>query len=388
MKKGKIAKTLLALALSASCVLASGCDFLTGRGVLSKIGDPSETYVGVVSETKYSSSESAAEGYVKEELGGYSNNYHIVNSVSKGSLSPSEIDGLNLPDEVRMGAQAVEEFEVEYSTSKNSYTASNASSTKTVRVYVIKYVDAWKYYSPLPLKGDTITKSYYDSVFDAQQFKNCTFESTSTVEMDLTASYQGETESVKMDITTEQLAKYANNKIYLEQTIKGVYNQGNSKTEYNQTLYAYMEESNGTMVCYVKMDNDSEWIKGDLTTIGFSSIDELTPFANQYLDHSYFTKTDNGFEISEENADAYVAATMDMLSDVLSVAYLDSMDIDMDAQFYVVNGILSGMTSKGTLKMNINESYGGYTMSIKADASFSGESTCVDYGTTIVEKPF
>ena len=120
MKKGKIAKTLLALALSASCVLASGCDFLTGRGVLSKIGEPSETYVGVVSETKYSSSESAAEGYVKEELGGYSNNYHIVNSVSKGSLSPSEIDGLNLPDEVRMGAQAVEEFEVEYSTSKNS----------------------------------------------------------------------------------------------------------------------------------------------------------------------------------------------------------------------------------------------------------------------------
>jgi hypothetical protein len=145
-----------------------------------------------------------------------------------------------------------------------------------------------------------------------------------------------------------------------------------------------MESSNNQIQCYIKMGKNEEWINGDLTTIGFSSLEELTPFYDQYLDYSFFTKTETGFEIAEEHADEYVAQTLDILSGMLDISLFDDMNIDMYAKYYVCSGVLSGMLTEGTLKMDTSL----YGVSMKLDEKFTGKSTCTDYGTTVVEKPF
>ncbi len=252
---------------------------------------------------------------------------------------------------------------------------------KTVKVYVIKYESGFKYYSPAPITGNTITKSYYESIFDYEKYKNCTLSSTMDIKMSLSMSYQGQAENMNIVSQATQLIKYADNKIYMEQTATG---SGEGET-YTSVIYAYMEIVEDEIKCYVKLDDSTEWSMGSLTTIGFSSLEELTPFYDQYLDYSYFTKTDYGFEIADENAQKYIQETLAGNDAVASIgSYLNAMNIEMFAKFYVSNGVLSGMREDASLKMNVNES--GMAMNI--DMTVKMETSCKNYGTTVVEKPF
>lgn len=47
---------------------------------------------------------------------------------------------------------------------------------------------------------------------------------------------------------------------------------------------------------------DDEWEEADLTAVGSTSIEELTPFYDQYLDYTYFTKIKYGFALADIKA--------------------------------------------------------------------------------------
>lgn len=353
-------------------------DFIAG------LGGVSETFEGALSEESYPSADKAAEAFVADELSG--EGIATVHSVeSKGQLSAGEIEALDLPEDVVEGYDAIEKIEVVYEVnqavafSRSGRSAQQTDKSERVVVYVIKYGPDWKYFAPMPETGDTISKSYYDSVFNADKYKNCTLLLTNSIGMVISA----DGESFAMNIALEQLIKHDNGKVYLEQ--KTVMDYDGEKQE--MTIYAYLEEIDGESVCYVKMDGlgvGSDWIVADLKTIGFQSPEELAPFYDQYLDYTYFTKTNYGFALADENARSYFTQALSGSLEDLGVSFDDdNLDIDMFAEYYVSQGVLSGMRVDAAIDL-----------SMKVEGVFSSisetvvsEVKCSDYGTTVVERP-
>ena len=397
-----------------------GVDASEGRDeFISSIGGTSETFRGTVSESVYSSPSQAAEAYVFEQVLGYGNGAYINDIVSMGELSSGEIDALGLPEEIAANAVAVEKMQVMYEQYSNSRTwerdssPSNApvNTSKTVTVYVIKYQNDWKYFTPCPITGDTITKDYYDSVFNSEKYKNCTLVNTVSVTVDakgyITVSMDGETESQSLDgafnITVAQTIMHDNGKIFFEQTIttsgSGAYAQALPTS--SSYLAAYLEETTDyygytDIEGYVRTDPDGDWYPGNIYDVGFSSIEELRPFYDQYLDHSYFTKSDFGFVISDENAMQYIELAMEELTKYCAQYLGADADFNMYAEFYVNDGVLSGLRNDCEIAIDatdfLKESVGHYPgASIDAEfkmyASMNQTTSVTDYGSTVVSNP-
>ncbi len=392
MKKTKIVALLLAFCAFGSLAAcgdkgedsAAKQEEATHNEFIEEIGGVSETYEGGVSAVSYPTAEEAAEAYVEQEVIGLSKTATIESTVSKGELTQAQVTALKLPEEISEGIQSVEEIEVEYSEVEASvgYT-DTLNKTKKIKVYIIKYSnDEFKYYTPAPITGETISKNYYDSVFDSSKYTNCTYSIKLDMAIDYSISYNGNSYSMSEEMIVEQYIKYADGKIYMEQTIIDK-SSATGEGSYNNTdkIYAYIEEVEvdgyKEIVCYVKMDDSTEWNPTELYTIGFSSLDELMPFHDQYLDYSYFTKTDYGFELGGDNAEQYLNEAMGSagVSDILN-----STNMEFLAKYYVKNGALSGMRMDYTVSMNQS----GVSMSVVS----TGLGTVKDYGTTVVEKPF
>ena len=402
----------LALVLCTVCVFTLTSCFGGGNGgnvisqneMIDQLGGVSETFEGAISEESYASAEEAATAYVEEEIAGSSASANVTEVKSVATLSESEIASV-IPESLREGVDSVEEYEVTYSINESSsyvdagdngiQALDTLNKTKTVKVYVIKCGPDWKYYTPMPLTGETISQAYYNSVFDSEKYKNCTFKYEQTMDMDISASGAGQAASGTMQMTMTQIIKHADNKVYLEQTISttgtGVYAQEDvSNALSNMNSYAYMEEVDGVLNCYIKQGNSTEWVKGSLTTIGFSNIEELTPFYNQYLDYSYFTKTEYGFKLEKENAKQYVSQTLEQLGSMVDSIF-DEDSLTIFAEYFVSNGVLSGMRMDMDINidMDLGELSGGQASgSIKMSGASTGVMTCTNYGSTVVEKPF
>ncbi len=382
-----------------TCLACLGTAFLTGCGgksekekekdFVKELGGTSDTYKGELSKQTYASENAAAEAYVQEQVAG-GQSVSVVNTTSKGVLSETEVSALNLPEEEKTGIVSVEEVEVEYSAysavKAMSIGSDSATSTQKVKVYIIKYDGYWKYFSPCPVTGETITKSYYDSVFDTDKYANCTVETSMDMEMSMKVSEDGYSVKISMDMGIDMTVLFSETAIYVEQTATLSMSMFGETEKEKATVCAYItwEEEDGVsqIRCWVKSDyTEDQWVEGDLSDIEISSIDELLPFANEYLDYTYFTKSDYGFALSDENAVQYVNEVMG--EDLEEFGYF-SDDIDIFAKYYVCNGLLSGM--RMDMEMNINVVEDG--VKIKGDITAVGETKVTDYGTTVVEKPF
>ena len=404
MKSG-IFKKILALSLVVlmilTAVFATGCakkdddkggksgdgklDGSAGRKeFISSIGGVSETYKGAVSTESYATAEDAAEAFVVTELIG--NNTATISNVSvKKELNESEAAAIIPTEILGEGVRGIQQLEVTYSLlngssmkAGNGYTnVDTLDTTRKVDVYVIKYELDWKYFSPMPVTNSTITKSYYDSVFGSDRYANCTFETTTDMKISVNAG--GESQNVNCTIT--QTIKYADGKILLSQTVTG--DDSGMLGLSNSNLQAYMEEVNGSMKIYIKQGTSSSWVEGNLYQMGFSKIEDLTPFANSYLDYTYFNKTDYGFALTGENAKKYFTTAFESMAGGLNDMF-DQMDIDMFAEYYVKEGALSGARTEANVKMEMTVD--GYTA--KLDESVKAVTTCTNYGTTVVTKPF
>ena len=378
----RIKKTLvkgLALAMAATLSFGIvGCSFFEKseaekeKEFISSIGGVSETYMGSVSMQSYNSAAKAAEAYVQEQVVG-EKEATVVNTKSNGELTPSQVEQLSLPASVQEGIISVEEIEVEYSASKVSYSSTN-NQNKKVKVYVIKYANDWKYYTPAPITGETISKSYYDSVFNYEKYKNCTVVSTTEINLDAMLV-------LNVNMTMTQVVKHAEDKILIEQTTSF------SILGEEQSLYisAYIEETgDNSHVCYVQQEQNGIWEEAALSQIGFNSLEELTPFYNQYLDYTYFTKTDYGFRMSDENAQQYVKQSLEKEEALKEyIALGENLNMDLFIKFYVSNGVLSGMRQDASFKLDVNYQ----EQQVKVDVSMVAQTTCSDYGATVVSKP-
>ena len=356
---------------------------------IDSIGGVSETYVGAVSKYTYPSADNAARAFVENEVVGNAYAYNI-STTPVASFGIDNVD-INIPSELLDGADTIEKINVTYSMSSASSYSTMSTSTSdgegqyTAVVYVIKYGPDFKYFVPMPVTGETISKSYYDSVFDDSKWANCTMELNTSMSMDVSAEYMGETMSINMDITMHQIIKYDDGKIYLfqESTQKtSGYGVGNS--DEHTTIYACItEDEYGNPICYYKENENDEWQRGYLWNIGFSKVEELQPFYNDYLDYTYFSKTSYGFALEEENARQYFLQAFDQLSGGSLPVDFGNDGINMSVKYYVRDGVLSGMQNNSTVEADYSEDGVGGHLNVSVNQVV----TCKDYGTTEVEMP-
>ena len=336
---------------------------------IESLGGVSETFKGSVSLESYESADDAINAYVDNEVAGKNGTVQNVDAVSKGTLNDSEVKALEIPAEQQEGIVSVEKYEVTYTLAAEQAQAlsSKAQGGSTVVLYVIKYTKDWKYYTPCPVTGETVTKSYYDSVFNAEMYDNCTFVNESTAEVTQ--------DGVTYNMTIKQTIKRDGDNIYFEQVIDGSAQLLQSQGLTQKYLAAYITMEDGVKTTYVQTAANGSWTRGYLS----QSVD---PFSSQqYLDYSYFSKTDFGFALKDDNAQRFYKETIN--SNPLMSQFLDDAKLDLYAEYYVKEGALSGMRMEysaditGTL---YNQSFHSVTI---------GENvmSCTNYGTTVVENP-
>ncbi len=404
MKKfKKILIPVVAIALLLSICTLTGCGMFNKRGIDAKkeqkahdafieaLGGVSDTYIGSASEYVYYSTDEAADAYIHDQLG--HNNFSIVDTQSAGTLTDSQIASFNLSEEDSEGIISIEEFDVmisdNYASLRNNSGIAllgTLDSSKTVKVYIIKYNNGFKYYSPCPVTGETVTRDYYDSVFNSDKYKNCTYTSDNTVEEKI--SLFGFI-NITITVNVAQTIRYADNAIYIEQKtdVSPAMFESLLEDSIDKELYAYVtEDEYGSLDCYISRDGET-WNPGSLSTIGFRNLEELTPFYDEYLDYTYFTKTDYGFELANENAKQYIDESFE---DIDLSDYTD-FNIDMFAKYYVCDGTLFGMRSELYADFSMSaeiEDEDGEELNMELELYAVSEIKITDCGTTVVERPF
>lgn len=383
MKKNRNLIRLLAVLLALSCGLCacssanptetqtpSWLEDPEASAFVDALGGVSDTYAGAVSQESYDDADAAAEAYVREELLSQDSDGLILDVTSQGQLKKKQIKQLNIPEEYQQGMKAVECFTVSYSEAEASLertgvvALSAATGEKQATVYVIKYADHFKYFSPVVENGDTVTKSYYDSIFDSEKYQNCTLVYTIDIWIEMVEGC----EIYEMSAVTYGTMRYADDRMYVEMTIE---------SDTGSTSYQlYLEnDGQGGMDCYINYGNG--WLAASIDSLGYADVDALMPFADQYMDHTYFVKTDYGCRVDEEKMAAYIGQALDLALDDL----VEGLDVEATGyeEYYVSEGVLSGI--RGQVSVSID-----YDM-FEMEETVITDMKCTDYGTTVVERP-
>ena len=365
-------------------------EYAADQDYLNALGGVSETFKGTVSTESYDTAEKAAKDFVSKELVGKSTaNVEEVKNVETYTVSNVDV---TIPSEFLEGATNIEKMEVTYSIKDESndvaLMSENITATKqTVVVYVIKYNVNYKYFVPLPETGETISKSYYDSIFNQEKYSNCTFSTVLETIDNRSAGFEGE--SIIMNTTTkfEQTIKYEGKKvlIYQKTTVIEHYEFGEEiyDNENVTEINAYIEESDdGKLTCYLQ--DGEQWIECPIKQIGFNTIEELRPFYKEYFDYTYFLKTDYGFAFNQEAIEKYIYETYIKGFQDLGGGRMGENGVSAIAKYYVQNGTLSGM------QLNLSSDFhmpDDLTGTMHGQQSVIGSFTCSNYGTTQIEKP-
>lgn len=158
-------------------VAVTGCD----KGGGENGGTYSETYTGAVSEATYKSAELAVQGFLETELSDMACTAVYVGYTKQTDLTEQEIAGLPLGEGDAANISLGEKGTVEYSESENMdvpYPVRAASEeTFTQELYLLNYESGeYRYFTPALKENDSLTASYFNSLFAPENYINCTME--------------------------------------------------------------------------------------------------------------------------------------------------------------------------------------------------------------------
>ena len=335
----------LVMALSVSMFALAGC----GGGD----PHPADTSIeGAISAQSYASADAAASAFLTEELNGNSTSVSFVSYTKEADLTEDEIAKLNLGDIDVESVTSVESGRVTFTEN------TRAAGEKTARVYIVKVGNVYFYYVPIFERGEIITKSYISDILDYRKYTNVTETSVTS------SSASGITS--KITITTKITEKAIYQK--MEQAAMGMT---------IATLETYIIDSNGTLFLFVKTSSpeypDASWQSGSTTeyTDIPTFIEDMFKF-----DHTYFVKTNSGFELSADKLSSY-------LEDVMSGLEIMGTITDASAKYYVKDGKLDETSVNISMQMTVEANNTTMTVKVKA----TGSTTYTNYGTTTVDIP-
>ena len=364
MKKKNLLSVLITLILVFTlCLSLTACDK----------GNYSETFEGTLSSNSYENQENAAKAFLNTEIASTETHVSYKDSSKEKDLTAEEVTAMNLTVEEGT-VEKVEKWQISYSkTETNSKTADDASGEKlayvTVYIVVIKIAPngdttketyEYRYYVPLPEKGEALSRSYYDSVFDDDKYENCTFtyKMTSTSKMSI----------IKQTMTVEYKMYLTADAVMIDAKVV----MPSASNEPSQSLtYYFVKDGRG-----VKILNGSTTSTTLYSAFNVSEISDLYTSQMEDAIYSFFIKTDYGFKMNEDKLS-------DLFDNALEIAGngsgIDFGKSSAKYEFYVAEGRLD----HAVCDVKVNCKYQGYSMTINAKQKYSYS----DFGTTTVTIP-
>lgn len=365
MKK-KILASLLAIVTVFACIAFTACDN-------SDKTNYSETYEGTLSVASYTTPVNAAEAFILNEIDSEASHATFQSYTKTADLTEDEIAKLNLTEEQIADIKSAEKGMIYYTKSDTLTYAAAATNLKHQTIYIIEFNTpsdggSVKYLAPLPQAGEAVTKSYLESVFNAEDYKNC----TQTYEMPITIKVTEGRQSVTMKISTKITARITETAVEMIVTAT-ISMMGYSETE---TVKSYLVDSpSGILQATL---SGGYWDVSNYTyQSGVEKIADLFASNLPDADYSYLVKTKNGFKMSEE----YLSTLLDdLLNDADIGDYYDNgFNVSMGAEYFVSQGRLDNVQ----VSLNMKGSMDGMStdISIKAINKYS------NFGTTKVTIP-
>lgn len=378
MKKLKLFACLLALALFGALALTA-----CGKpevGSLSNAGN--ESFAGQISEKSYATADEAATAFLEKELNGSTTTAAFVSYEKTGDLSQDELAKLPLGDVKASDVAAAEVGKVTYRLQgmdgrKSDPEAEEQNRTQTV--YLLGVDDSFRYFVPAARNGEMLTKSYFEDFWDNNHFLN----GTSSVKIAMGIEFNDGTHEMKADLDVSldlkvcETGAWLKTNVNLDASGEGAEQLGSmiGDGKYVNMESYFVEETVGGQksltVC--SKVGDGEWNVSRNSLLADSLSDLfLQNTQPNFLDYTYFEKTEDGFALAPEKFELFVENYGNPLASMGAKA-------EGEANYQVKDKRLT----KATLKMSANVSVEGATMAYRT--------SCVcdyfDYGKTVVTLP-
>ena len=374
MKKFAIFASALMLAVAA--IGLAGCG-----------GHYSETFAGKLSADGYSSADTAAAAFLENEIAAEDTAVAFVSYTRTGDISDKEMEEFDLGDVKAEEISSKEWGKIAYTASARASAQADPLAEQTdgqlqVTVGMFKIGDAYRYFVPLASTGEMISKSYYESVFDAAKYKNCTTSYTMTLSYDVTDGNQ----SMNMKLETETTMKITESVAMMELWMGGNINApGASQKIEDVKITYYLVEDDDSITAYFEDEEDGSW--HSIPFEGAASWDELYGVQlKNFLDYSYFEKTSTGFKLAPIKFNKYVKnyiLSSENSSLSLDFSFDANTSFDGEANYYVTEGRLSEATVKIAASYSVQGGVGASDIKI----SVSGSNKFYDFGSTSVTLP-
>lgn len=356
MKKRMLAAVLLAVSM-------------VGAFCLSSCGNYSETFTGTLSAGSYATTTEATNAFLVNEINGNTTKAVLSGYEKTSDLTAEEIAALPLGDVKAEDVEAAEKGVISYSVSGADISVAPLSAAavnvEQHEITLLKINGVYRYFVPATTTGEMITRSYFDDVLDSTKYANCTI--TYSMAEKVTAQMDGETQS--MTVNMKLSMKLTESAVYYELSTSGLAQVGGE--DMKVSCYV-LDNGNGL---YGYSQSNGSWTSARLSE--YSSLSDLSSMQYEdWMDHTYFEKTNSGFALTQEKFESY-------MEHVVGLSGLTGLNLKGEATYFVTEGHVSKATVK--LSMSGTMSVMGYTVSYKASAS--GQMKYAAFGTTTVEIP-
>ena len=356
----------LVLSITTSAVFLSADKFID----FSLYETPSETFVGCLSDSLYSSKSEAAKNFLSNELVGLASQPIYLGYSENGYLSNEQIQELVNITNVQEEFLSAEKITIHYSDNERN---------QDVNTCFLESNDGYKYFTYIPDNNTPLTNSYFNSVFDGVNYLNCTATTTYNTRI--------VSEEINTDSIYRQTFEFDNKIAHLDQQIPGIALElyFSEQADGIHTYLTHPQKSDGLFYSLDEINASMGngyysvfLLKGDdkVDVSSLSTMEEVTDFIFMMnVDASFFIKTPYGFTLPDYKCKALCKTMVGEESYKQIDDFWEEYEFYINADYYVSHGRLS--SSKTVLTMSDGENL--YYMTISTNFT--------DFGVTSVDLP-
>lgn len=333
---------------------------------IDELGGFLDDYSACLSDKEYVSGEVAAKYYISEQLLNGVGNCEFLETKCE-ALNAKQVDKLDFSKDLLSDADAVYRYNIKYTLKDdNSNAESDTIGQLNAIVYVAKFGQYFKYVSPTVKEGEQLNTSYYNYVFNANHFNNCTYNQTISYCLKISSvDKSGAVNNKVLNFKYIILVKICDENIIYTLSIE-------SDNKLVEPLYvsAFIKKSEqGFEFSHIGgEDTDFEQFKQLIK----SEID-INPIYGFNLESSCFIKTYFGFRLPKEflykcNAIEYVGQE----------EYGEAVITDGYADYIVDGNCIKAIRSKINVNFNVKDS--------NVEQEVLNIIKCFDIGCTIVNE--
>ncbi|MBD5132114.1 MAG: hypothetical protein HDT28_05960 [Clostridiales bacterium] len=255
-------------------------------------------FIGAVSKLNYDTEALAAEAFIAAELGGAFVSYEVGNE-----LTAEQIAELNIAEAEKANIKSIKratvKFHIDNGEHNRSVIRAEENDDKTIDCLIIQNTsDKFYYYVLPPENGELISRSYYDTVFNAEQYVG------SKIIGIWDCGYYGLVSEVTMYVFDGII------KIEQKQTVN--IGDGNKDVFY-YNIYYVKQSANVYEIIY-ELDESGEIKNSHIVKSSRSWDEAVLETMDEYYEYPCycFEKTENGFKANDEYWEVWYANAFDV----------------------------------------------------------------------------